>query len=89
MTTSSEIAELRKLVDELPISNEEKERFQIIVNNLEKRCRLQKQSLSLRNYALEDLRYAYRMTSFDLQATRRERDELLRRLNSSNRKNGK
>ena len=59
MTTSSEIAELRKLVDELPISNEEKERFQIIVNNLEKRCRLQKQSLSLRNYALEDLRCAY------------------------------
>ena len=81
--TSAELQELVEFADGLSLSNEDQAKLQKVIGRLDTRLRSRQHVLDLIKKALSSLRFDVKLLLFDLQATRRERDELERRLRDS------
>ena len=77
-TRTTELAELRELIDELP--SELKPRFEDAYHRAAARLERRRRVLSFIQESLSQLRLDTKYLVFDLEATRQERDEYRRQL---------
>ena len=73
---SPELQELVKFEEGLALSNKERAQFQQIIERLDIRIRNRNLTLNVIKSALSSLKFNYKHILFDLDATRRERDDL-------------
>lgn len=81
--TSAELAELYEFIDSLSLSDEDRNKASIIMTCLDSKLKSQKLVSNVIANLLSMIRRDLKYLIFDLQATRRERDELKRRLKKS------